>query len=180
MISFPKIFNLSVSHWKIQLCRNLVENLSNQPKFQMGVPFIFFFRSSFRDERNKYWCMFRSSFEMNETKKDERFFRLNSPISQKFEVSFIFFFIRLLEMLHLFLEKHCLTPLSFWILPSANLLPQPTPALNQTQTRAPCEAGALVLAILKIFITNIQIWMKDERNKRKMNQTKKDELVFFC
>ena len=61
-------------------------------------------------------------------------------------------------MVHLFLEKHCLTPWSFWILPSANLLPQPTLALNQNQTRAPCEAGALVLALPTMF------WMKKKIN----------------
>ncbi len=67
--------------------------------------------------------------------------------------SFIF-----LEILQLFLERHGLTPLAFWILPSANLLPQPTLDLNQTQTRAPCEAGALVLALPTMF------WMKKKIN----------------
>ena len=40
---------------------------------------------------------------------------------------------------------------SFWVPSSANLLPQPTLALNQTLTRAQCEAGAIVLANQTMF-----------------------------
>ena len=93
--------------------------------------------------------------EINGTTKDQRniFF---GNLMKKVNVPLIFF-VHLLEILHLFLEKHCLTPLSFWILPSANLLPQPTLALNQTQTRAPCEAGALILALPTMLILHQKV-----------------------
>ena len=96
--------------------------------------------------------------QINGTTKDQRniFF---GNLMKKVNVPLIFF-VHLLEILHLFLEKHCLTPLSFWILPSANLLPQPTLALNQTQTRAPCEAGALILTLPTMF------WIQKKKDQR--------------
>ena len=69
-------------------------------------------------------------------------------------------------LLYTFSWKNIASPLSLWILPSANLLPQPTLALNQTQTRAPCEAGALVLSLPTM------LWMK-----KKMNETPQSKSV---